>query len=244
MRKRTIWLGGLVTLLLFGLFFIPARAQKAKNVNLRAIFRDAAGDKIRSDGKGIYTHGVDSVECYISPRGELKFIVKSPKRRAVVDLGEDQRALDPFNPYDPTTYPTDYYSGPLGIFEFVTPWYYENFPINLLQMAPNTTAWGGAYFRCFPVGYNRGVQILRFYYPGQGQDGLYNPNAIGCVVFVTANDPNGDGQIDSWDFEPIPNLGENGVVSNTAWVWRLDNNIYSYFGWLKIPFRLTVQRLN
>jgi len=169
----------------------------------------------------------------------------------VVELGEDQRALNPFDLYDPTTYPTDYYSGPLGIFEFATPWYYENHPINLLQMAPNTTAWGAAHFRCFPVGYNRGVQILRFYYPGQSQPTIYDTNpAVGCVVFVTANDPNLDGQIDSWDLEPIPNLSVNDDedhpvdISNTSWVWRFDNNIYTYFGWFKIPFRLTVQRLN
>jgi len=250
MKKRIAWTCGAIVLFVFGLSLVPAEAQKVRNVNLRAIFRDAAGDKIRSDGKGIYTNGVDGVQCYISPRGELKFIVKAPKRRVVVELREDQRALNPFDLYDPAAYPTDYYSGPLGVFELATPWYYENHPINLLQMAPNTTAWGAAHFRCFPVGYNRGVQIVRFYYPGQGQGLLYDPNpAVGCVVFVTANDPDEDGQIESWDFEPIPNLfvkdNEDKAVdiTNTAWVWSY-YNFYTYFGWFKIPFRLTVQRLS
>lgn len=246
MKKGIVWSLGLMALflILFGLYFVPAEAGREKNVNSRAIFRDAAGDKIRSDGKGAYTHGVDGVECYISPRGELKFIVKSPNRRhVVVELGEDQRAKNPFNPYDPTTYPTDYYSGPLGIFEFATPWYYQNYPINLLQMEPNTTAWGGAYSRCFQTGYNRPVQILRFYYPGLKEEFLYDPSHIGGVVFVTAHDSNDDGQIDSWDFEPIPNLEEYGADTNTAWVWRSDKGILTFFGWFKIPFRLTVQRL-
>ncbi len=244
MKKRTVLLFGLVALFLLGLYFVPAESGAEKNISLKATFRDAAGDKIRSDGKGTYTNGASGIECYISPRGELKFIAKSPNRRyVVVELGPGQGAQNPFNPLDPTTYPTDYYSGPLGIFEFCTPWYYENYPINLLQMAPNSTAWGGAYFRCFPTGYNRGVQIPRFYYPGMSEASLYNPGSIGGVVFVTAHDNNNDGINESWDFEPIPNLGQNGADTNTAWVWRLDGGIYTYFGWLKIPFRLTVQRL-
>ncbi len=41
---------------LLGLFFGPAEAQKAEtvNVNLKATFRDLAGDRFRSDGNGAY----------------------------------------------------------------------------------------------------------------------------------------------------------------------------------------------
>ncbi len=245
MKKGTILLFGLVVLFLIGLYFIPAEGGGGKNIELRAIFRDLApgegtmGDKIRSDGNGIYTHGVDGVQCCITPSGELNFYVDSPKRNVVVELGEGQRAKDPFHPLDPSTYPTDYYSGPIGDFEFRTEnSVYVNYPINLLQMGPESIQWGAAVFRCMPTVWGKDRYFLRFYNPGFNEDLLCKNS--GCDILVTAHDSNGDGQIESWDFEPILDLGE---YTNVAYVYRYYNRVRTCFGWFYIPFKLTVERL-
>jgi hypothetical protein len=106
-------------------------------------------------------------------------------------------------------------------------------------MAPNSTAWGATFIRYWPERYNQGVQVLRFYDPELDPLSLRDPSYHSCVLLVSAHDANGDGQNESWDFEPIPTLGES---TNVAWVWRLDK-IYTYFGWFYVPFKLTVQRL-
>jgi hypothetical protein len=246
MKKRTIWVGGLAVLLLCGLFSVPAGAQKAKNVNLRAIFRDATGDKIRSDGKGTYTNGANGVKCYISSNGDLTFDVSSTKDRCVVvELTEAQRSANPFDPLDPTIYPTDYASGPTGVFSFCTHQFYPRYPLNLLEMAPNSTAWGAILIQSRP-GNNGPKQVYRFIDPEWTGDmnKLKNPNNTGCVLLVTARDTNGDGQNDSWDLEPIPAITPPLYeYSNVAWIYRQDWDIFTYFGWFYVPFEITFQRL-
>ena len=252
MKKGIVWALGLMAVFLLGLSFIPAEAQKAKNVNvnLKATFRDLApgegtlGDMIRSDGNGTYINGVDGVQCYISPNGELKFVVDSTKRNVVVELGEGQRAPSPFNPLDPPTGPTDYYSGPIGDFEFSTPSYYENSPINLLQMVPDplthqVSQWGAALFRYMPTTWGKDRYFLRFYFPNLSQANICT-NA-GCVVLVSGYDQDPyDGQIEKWDLEPIPDLGAS---TNVAYAYRYENRTRTCFGWFYMPFKLTVQRL-
>ena len=256
MRKRVVWVVGLTAVFLLGFFFGPSEAQKkARNVNLRAIFRDLApgeitmGDKIRSDGKGIYTHGVDGVQCYITPSGELKFYVKSRNRNVVVELGEDQRAsrpfgpLDPPDPWEPVIYPTDYYSGAIEDFTFITEnTDYANYPINLLQMVPDplthqVSQWGAAIFLCMPTNWANDRYYLRFY--RQGYNSATICSKTGCDVLVTGYDRNEDGQIEIWDFEPIP-----GAYTDVAYVWRYEDRVHTCFGWFYVPFKLTVERLN
>jgi hypothetical protein len=256
MKKGMVWAVGLIAVIVLGLFFSPAEAQKkkAQNVNLRAIFRDLApgegtmGDKIQSDGKGAYVNGVDGVQCYITPDGELKFFVDSRKRHVVVELGEEQRAPNPFDPSDPRdpwelpTYPTDYYSGPIGDFEFRTEnTVYANYPINLLQMVPDpytglVSQWGAAMFRYMPTNWAGDRYFLRFYREG------YNPATIctktGCDLLVTGRDLNLDSKIDSWDLEPLP-----GEHINSAYAWKYFKEVHTCYGWFYVPFKLTVERL-
>jgi hypothetical protein len=253
MRKGMVWAVGLMAVLLLGLFFGPAEAQKAKNVNvnLKAAFRDlppgegTAGDMIRSDGNGTYINGVDGVQCYISPNGELKFVVDSPKRNVFVDLGEYQRAPSPFNPSDPTIYPTDYYSGLVGDFEFSAQNSdYVIYPLNLLQMVPDplthqVSRWGAALFRYMPTVWGKDRYFLRFYFPNLSPATICSNS--GCVVLVTGYDLSPyDGQIESWDLEPIPTLGAS---TNVAYAYRYENRTRTCFGWFYMPFKLTVERL-
>ena len=242
MKKKIVWSFGLMALffILIGLYFIPAEGGRLKNVYLKATFRDLAGDKFRSDGNGAYINGVDGVKCYISSNGDLIFTTNG-RRQVIVELGEGQRpAVDPFGNGNPG-YATDYYSGPVDNLSFSTRQFYPRYPLNLLEMAPNQTAYAATWFHYWPNRKYLDTQTVRFYDDGWTGTNLYNPEATGCVLLVSAHDTNDDGQNESWDLEPIPTLGAN---TNVAWVLRADDGIYTYFGWFYIPFKLTVQRLN
>ena len=228
---------------LLGLFFGPAEAQKAEtvNVNLKATFRDLAGDRFRSDGNGAYINGVDGVKCYISSNGDLNFTTNG-RRRVIIKLSEDQRALGPYLPGHPYPYPTDssYFSGPVDNLSLSTRQYFPRFPLNLQEMAPNLIANAATSFHYWPNKKYLATHTVKFYDDGWTGTNLYNPNAFGCVLLVSAHDTNDDGLNETWDLEPIQNLGANTTV---AWVYGSDDGIYTYFGWFYIPFRLTVQRL-
>jgi len=239
MKKGTILLFGLVVLFLIGLYFVPAEGGGGKNVYLKATFRDLAGDKFRSDGNGAYINGIDGVKCYISSNGDLNFTTNQ-RRQVIVELSEDQRAEDPIFPGNSFSYPTDYYSGPVENLSFSTRQFYPRYPLNLLEMAPDQIAYAAAWFHYWPKRIYQDIHVVRFYDDGWDGTNLYNPNSTGCVLLVSAHDTNGDGQNESWDLEPIPTLGAS---TNVAWVLRADDNIYTYFGWFYIPFKLTVQRL-
>ena len=239
MKKRIVLPGILAGLFLFGLIFLPSEGAAVRNVYLKATFRDLAGDKFRSDGKGPYIHGVDGVKCYISSNGDLSFTTNG-RRVAIVKLAEDQRAEDPIVPGNPSTYPMGYYSGPVDNLSFSTRQFYPRFPLNLLEMAPDQIAYAATNFHYWPNRKYQDTQFVRFYDDGWDGDNLYNPEATGCVLLVSAHDTNGDGQNESWDIEPIPTLGES---TNVAWVSGSVDGVYTYFGWFYVPFKLTVQRL-
>jgi hypothetical protein len=241
MKKGVVWAGVLVVLfIIIGLSFVPAEAQNAKNINLKATFRDLAGDMFRSDGSGPYINGVDGVKCYISSNGDLNFTT-SGRRRVIINLSEDQRALGPYLPGHPYPYPTDssYYSGPVDNLSLSTRQYFPRFPLNLQEMAPNLIANAATWFQYRPNKRYLATQTVKFYDDGWTGTNLYNPNAFGCVLLVSAHDTNDDGLNETWDLEPIQNLGAN---TNVAWVYA-DDGIHTYFGWFYIPFRLTFQRL-
>jgi len=238
MKKGIVLPLGMIALFLVGLVFVPSEGAKARNVYLKATFRDLAGDKFRSDGNGAYINGVDGVKCYISSNGDLIFTTNG-RRRVIIELSEDQRALDPFSG-TLSSYPTDYYSGPVDNLSFNTRQYYPRYPLNLLAMEPNQTAFAATWFHYWPKRIYQDKHTIRFYDDGWTGTNLYNPEATGCVLLVSAHDTNDDGLNESWDLEPIPTLGQN---TNVAWVLRNDDNIYTYFGWFYIPFKLTVQRL-
>src|SRR4030042_4751639 len=116
MKKGIVLPLGMIALFLVGLVFVPSEAAKARNVYLKATFRDLAGDKFRSDGNGAYINGVDGVKCYISSNGDLIFTTNG-RRQVIVELSEGQGAPDPFSG-NYSSYPTDYYSGPVENLSF------------------------------------------------------------------------------------------------------------------------------
>ena len=242
MNKKIFWSLGLIALFLclFGLNFVPAEAQKVKNLGVKAAFWDENGDMIRSDGKGVYTNGVDGIQCYITPAGELKFFVSSAKRNVIIELGEYTRAANPFRPDDATIYPTNYYSGPVGEFEFRTMSDDLYHPINLLQLEPEESShcvvqWGAGWLRYMPTNWGGARYFLRFYYPGIcAEENIYKKPY--CTFLVTARDPNEDGLIEAWDFEPI-------MDNDVAFVYKYEDRTTTPFGWFSLPFKLTVQRL-
>ena len=239
MKKWIVLSSILVALFLFGLFFVPSEGATVRNVNLKATFRDLAGDMFRSDGNGAYTNGVDGVKCYISSNGDLIFTTNG-RRRVIIEFSEGQRALDPFTGTVTSGWPTSYYSGPVDNLSFSTRQYYPRYPLNLLAMEPNQTAYAATWFHYWPNKKYADTQTVRFYDDGWTGTNLYNPSSSGCVLLVSAHDTNDDGLNESWDIEPIPTPGAN---TNVAWVLRADDGIYTYFGWFYIPFRLTVERL-
>ena len=230
---------GLIALFLVGLFFVPAEGAGERNVYLKATFRDLAGDNFRSDGNGAYINGVDGVKCYISSNGDLNFTTNG-RRRVIIEFSEDQRAGDPFLPGNPSSYPTNYYSGPVDNLSLSTRQYYPRYPLNLLTMEPDQTAYAATRFHYWPNKKYADTQTVRFYDDGWTGTNLYNPEATGCVLLVSAHDADEDGLNESWDLEPIPTLGAN---TNVAWVSGSVDGTYAYFGWFYVPFKLTVQRL-
>ncbi len=237
MNKRIVLSIILAGLFLFGLIFLPSEGAVERNVYLKATFRDLVGDMFRSDGNGAYINGVDGVKCYISSNGDLNFTTNG-RRRVIIKL--DQRAGNPFDPQDPTTYPDDYYSGLVDNLSFSTRQYYPRYPLNLLSMAPNQIAYAATWFHYWPNKKYQNTQTVRFYDDGWTGTNLYNPEATGCVLLVSAHDADDDGLNESWDIEPIPTLGAN---TNVAWVVGSEDGIRIYFGWFYVPFKLTVQRL-
>ena len=237
MNKRCILPGILVGLLLAGLVFVPSEGARERNVYLKAVFRDLPGDRFRSDNKGAYINGVEGVKCYISSNGDLNFTTNA-RRQVTVELSEGQRAEGPFFPG--SLYPQDYYSGLVDNLSFSTRQFYPRYPLNLLEMAANQITYVASWFHYWPKNKYQDGYVVRFYDDGWDGTHLYHPDATGCVLLVTAHDTNEDGQNESWDFEPIPTLGQN---TNVAWVSGSVGGTYAYFGWFYVPFKLTVQRL-
>jgi len=239
MKKRIVLSGILAGLFLFGLIFLPSEGARERNVYLKATFRDLVGDKFRSDGNGAYINGVDGVKCYISSNGDLIFTTNG-RRRVIIEFSESQRAEDPFLPGNPSSYPTDYYSGPVDNLSLSTRQFYPRYPLNLLAMEPNQTAYAATWFHYWPDKKYQDTQTVRFYDDGWTGTNLYNPEATGCVLLVSAHDADGDGLNESWDIEPIPTFGAN---TNVAWILGSEDGVYTYFGWFYVPFKLTVERL-
>ncbi len=175
-------------------------------------------------------------KCYISSNGDLNFTTNG-RRRVIIKLSEDQRALGPYLPGHPYPYPTDssYFSGPVDNLSLSTRQYFPRFPLNLQEMAPNLIANAATSFHYWPNKKYLATHTVKFYDDGWTGTNLYNPNAFGCVLLVSAHDTNDDGLNETWDLEPIQNLGANTTV---AWVYGSDDGNLHLFRLVLYSFQI------
>jgi hypothetical protein len=108
-------------------------------VNLRVTISDDAGNKIKSDGNGDYTNGLDGVSAYLDQYGNLQFDSNSGmSRRSGPALRQLNFYFDsPITGYSATIPATN----PNGNYRMVT-WLYGQMPIQALSVGGTETGIG------------------------------------------------------------------------------------------------------
>lgn len=203
---RNLLLTGLAICLLGGLtlevFAPPPGAGNGKATAVKITFRDLSGDRIRSDGKGSYIHGVDRVTAVIHDSGQLELDTghTSTRRSLALDYGDIVLGCG-----DPGTQVPDLNCNSLPDDPtFKVGWgRLSTLDLNLLTMANNETRLGG-----FGVRFTDGCSAshvpwtIRFRHEGTQDSVFLCGPTCGAQVSVTAyDDPNkglpGTG-VDTW----------------------------------------------
>lgn len=144
----------LLVALATGVFGGLPRVEAAvnKDIPVKITLLNAPGDRIRSDGKGIYTDGVDKVTAAIHANGKLDVFsgshTKADKRHLLFDFGDVVLDSGCNRPNDPPGV-----AGielPLNCDLAPEPWLTLGWArlhsfddLNLLTMGAGTSAWGG-----------------------------------------------------------------------------------------------------
>lgn len=77
----------------------PAAKNQQPDIPVTVYFRDALGDRIGSDGAGVYAHGVDGVNALIlGSNGNLRFGTRNSSRSVVLDLSDPANSPACANP--------------------------------------------------------------------------------------------------------------------------------------------------
>jgi len=235
--SRKIWvavLAGVISLLILP-GFVQSQKSKAPKISvfLKATFRDASDDKLRSDGQGTYQNATD-LTVMINASGELEFdLGKSSGRRfnlifddylrygSCTEQPPDTAGIDPLLPDEPineghfTTHMEDYMADP---------------KVNFLEMLAGETK-EVRFWVVFTTA------VRSYFYLGYDQ----LPNKISGYVMVQAIDTNNDHIVDRWILYPKP--GTNDMASLHRRSLTGKNREPCDLGDFKMPFELALDRL-
>ena len=106
MLNRRMTVVGMVIVVGLVVAALPEAAKPSDNPKCAVAFADRPGDAVRSDGRGAYLNGLDSVECQIWSGGSEDATLRRGKnttRRFSVDYRNLAQALAPNSPVGVTT---------------------------------------------------------------------------------------------------------------------------------------------
>jgi hypothetical protein len=208
---------GLVCFLSLFLVTLLAQAQEGKpdrnDVLLKATFRDAPGDAIRSENGLPYVNGTYLFAYIKNPEGELRFcVLERSGRRVVFRFPRENRVRPPYDPNNPGYVDISKYcfycqgesvnppdtevlepAIETHVHTYVASWSQPNY--NLLLMAHNQVERIEANMFLFST-YQRGKFQLYL------NDSLCLAERRGRCFWVKSTDENGDGQVDRWQITP------------------------------------------
>lgn len=225
--------GGLaLTLVLPG---VLTAGKKNQTVYLRATFRDAITDKVKSDGQGPYVNA-PFITAIINDAGELHLNIDDNSERRVVFIYDI-----PVYPYGtcPEQAPDTAGGEPVTMAFFTThnSTSYELPQVNLLAMTINQTAQVNIW-----IGFETASWPGTFYSKWNRDYNPNDPTRKGGYVIVKATDENGDNVVDRWTLSTIPGTNDK---ANLHRVWMAQKNKFGYcnYGNFLMPFELVLDRL-